>query len=209
MSTYDVATSYEAACRQLGVKSDFFNWASFCSVFNEQVGLQLSHSMTHRKNFEITHLLNVANPDLPTWWLESTDHIKKIAVTADSPWDWSEYEQRMQFYDLIFVNDKSISDHYNDPKITYLPTAYGSDARQIIVDNPAYHSDICFIGTVYPSRVPFFEAVYQYCKQTDRKFILKDAWTSTFRGTQFSGRLVIMKWLTTWTPSGITQIQRL
>jgi spore maturation protein CgeB len=172
-STMDVCRGYVDAAKRLGVPFFMFDWASFCVTLNEFIGQQVSHSMACRRDQGLTHLLSVANPDMFDWWLDSTPHLYKIAVTADSPWDWSQYEKQMKHWDLLFVNDKSISDYYKDDKIIYLPTAYGDDCKRIVVDDPNYHSDVCFIGTVYPDRVPYFEAIYKYCMAKGYKFILK------------------------------------
>lgn len=161
------------AIKRSGIPQITFDWASFSVTLNDQIGLAQSHSLAHRKDQKFTHLLNVANPDMYRWWLESADHLYKIAVTADSPWDWSQYEKQMDLWDLLFVNDKSISEYYKSDKIIYLPVAYGHDAKQIIVDDPKYHSDVCFVGTVYPNRVPYLEAILEYCQTKGYNFILR------------------------------------
>jgi spore maturation protein CgeB len=173
VSTIDVCRGYQDAMQRLGVPFGVFDWASFSTTLNDRVGLMISLGLAHRQDLGHTHLLNVGNPDMLEWWLASTPHLFKIAVTTDSPWDWSQYEKQMKYWDLMFVNDKSISDYYKSDNIIYLPTAYGHDCKRIVVDDPRYHSDVCFVGTVYPDRVPYLEAVYHYCVAKGYKFILR------------------------------------
>lgn len=98
--------------------------------------------------FTSPHLLQV---------LRSRGH-KVVLLHTESPYQDDEQLTRAQFADLNLVNDPVNLDRYREfGPAEYMPHAYREPVHYCGPGSPDLRSDLCFVGTGFPSRQRFFE----------------------------------------------------
>lgn len=82
-------------------------------------------------------------------------------VFTESPYEDDGQAPLAAFADVCIVNDPSNLDlfHEHQPNTYYLPHAYRPDVHYRRTVGPEYRSDVCFVGSAFPSRVKLLEAV--------------------------------------------------
>jgi spore maturation protein CgeB len=89
--------------------------------------------------------------------LRSRGH-KVVLLHTESPYEDEKQLPRADFADLNVLNDPTNLERF--PKGTlYIPHAYDPDRHHPTPGTERAASDFCFVGTGYPSRVEFLEAV--------------------------------------------------
>lgn len=81
---------------------------------------------------------------------------------TESPYEDSKQAQAAEYADTVVLNDpanlQSFQQHTN-PRTFYFPHSYDPDVHHPRVPDPELLSDFAFVGTGFPSRLEFFEAV--------------------------------------------------
>jgi spore maturation protein CgeB len=83
---------------------------------------------------------------------------KVVLLHTESPYEDDKQTVRAQHADLNVVNDPTNLAQFPDGSL-YLPHCYDPDLHRPAAATPDAVSDFCFVGTGYPSRAEFFEAV--------------------------------------------------
>jgi spore maturation protein CgeB len=100
--------------------------------------------------FTSPHLLQV---------LRSRGH-KVVLLHTEAPYQDDEQLARAQFADLNLVNDPVSLDRYRAlGPAEYMPHAYRPSVHYPGAGRPELRSDLCFVGTGFPSRQEFFTAM--------------------------------------------------
>ena len=87
-------------------------------------------------------------------------NFKIIMLTTESPYQDDEQMTRAQMADLVLLNDPVNIEMFREHvRAEYMPHAYRPALHHPRTGprNPELASDLCFIGTAFPSRVSFFE----------------------------------------------------
>lgn len=83
-----------------------------------------------------------------------------VILHTESPYEDDIQLQRAAVADLNLVNDPTNLDAFRAVAPTwYMPHAYRPDRHHPRLGSPEHASDFCFVGTGFPTRVAFFEAV--------------------------------------------------
>ena len=91
--------------------------------------------------------------------LRSRGH-KVVLIHTESPYEDDRQIARAAFADLNVVNDPTNLERFRQyAPAVYIPHAYDPDRHHPQPPDPDAASDFCFVGTGYPSRVDFLEAV--------------------------------------------------
>jgi spore maturation protein CgeB len=93
--------------------------------------------------------------------------LKTTGVTTaiwfvDDPYFSDDSAQIAPYYDHVFTHEMSIIPFYSDlgvSELHYLPLAASPRIFRSQRVGPAYHSDVCFIGTGFWNRIAFFDAL--------------------------------------------------
>lgn len=86
---------------------------------------------------------------------------KVVLLCTESPYEDDRQLAMAPAADVVLLNDPTNIDDYADAnkKTFYIPHGYDPDIHRPGPPDPALASDFCFVGTGYPSRVSFLEAV--------------------------------------------------
>lgn len=85
---------------------------------------------------------------------------KVVILHTESPYEDDIQLQRAAHADLNLINDPTNLDKFRAVAPThYLPHAYRPDRHYPRPGKPEHASDVCFVGTAYPSRIRFLESV--------------------------------------------------
>lgn len=96
---------------------------------------------------------------VPKWVLELTrsrGH-KVVIVHTESPYEDDRQVEMSAYADLNLLNDPTNIDRFE--RALYMPHAYDPQVHRPGPPVPGEESDVCFIGTGYPERVAWLEAV--------------------------------------------------
>jgi spore maturation protein CgeB len=84
--------------------------------------------------------------------------MRVVTILTESPYEDDNQARIAAWADVATVNDPTNLAQF--PGNThYLPHAYDPDVHSPGPVEPGYESDFCFVGTAYPERIKFFEAV--------------------------------------------------
>lgn len=85
---------------------------------------------------------------------------KIVLIHTESPYEDGKQLRRAPWVDLNVLNDPTNIDTFKAEAPTiYLPHCYDPDLHHPADPTPGYESDLAFVGTGYPSRIEFLEAV--------------------------------------------------
>lgn len=85
---------------------------------------------------------------------------KVVILHTESPYEDSRQLERAPFADLNLLNDPTNLEQFQAvSNAVYMPHAYDPDIHFPQEPDPDLRSDFCFVGTGYPSRIEFLEAV--------------------------------------------------
>jgi hypothetical protein len=168
-STKDVFDGYIDGFKSLNVPFETFEYHNIAKFFTQDIVNSLLLSKILSKENEFTHVLFVAGQCIPKWVFESKYDKKMGVIATDDPHcTIGLLHESSHVIDYYFSNELEIA-KMNDA-ITYLPTAASRTITKenMEVGNDKYKSDMCFIGSVYPSRVPILEACIAWCEKNNK-----------------------------------------
>ena len=155
-SVNDVYKGYFKAFPSLGVQCDGFDWSKLRGLMihnmMDEICISMLHSRLCRQDSAYTHVAFINCNEIPNWFLDSLPaDLVKIQISVDDPWAGWVWNNRREKYNMIFSNERLVAKKYN---VNYLPTA---DDSLLPISAPAQESksDVCFIGSLYPSRASF------------------------------------------------------
>lgn len=84
-----------------------------------------------------------------------------VLICSEEPYETDRDLARAELADLVILNDPTNLERFQavNPNTHYLPHAYDPDVHRPGPPTPDAVSDFAFVGTAFPSRVEFFEAV--------------------------------------------------
>lgn len=96
-----------------------------------------------------------------TYAIPRSRGMKMVTICTESPYEDDNQIHLGHHADMLLINDPTNLDRFREvnPNTFYVPHAYNPaiHTRRPVQDQ--YRSDVCFVGTGYPSRIEFLEAV--------------------------------------------------
>ena len=166
-ATKNVFEDYLVAFQRIGVDVTPFRMFSLMQLLSQKVMYNCLFSDIMYKCNGFTHVLFVTGTNVPPDLIDSiAPHIKVCVIGTDDPHSskhvMSAFNSHLDYY---FTNEKKMSNY--DSRFHYIPIATSST---IPTDVTMDHlSDVCFVGSVYPSRLPALERVMKWCMENDKK----------------------------------------
>jgi len=166
-ATRNVFEDYLVSFKRLGVDVRPFRMWEICKTVSQQVMHTLLFSDIALKGNNITHVLFITGTNVLPDIIESIpSHIKVGVIGTDDPHSskhvMSAFNSHLDYY---FTNEKKLSGY--DERFHYIPIATGSRIPTDITQD--HMSDVCFVGSVYPSRLPMLERIMKWCMHNGKK----------------------------------------
>lgn len=165
-ATRNVFEGYVQAFRMKGISVTTFKMYDLLAYYSPNIihALLLANICNVQNSY--THVLFVTGTNVPPHVTQSIPpHIKVGIIGTDDPHSTqivcNNFGEKIDWY---FVNEKKL--HQYNQKFHYLPI--GSTSTIPTKIEPKHISDICFIGTVYPSRYPYIERLVKWAKENDK-----------------------------------------
>ena len=187
-SVHDVFTGWYEALKELGVEVAPFNLNDRLVAFAnaladthqyDETGHPIVKNMFTEEGVfyaameGLSHALLTFWPDVVlcvsgfflnagTMQLMRMRNFKIVMLCTEAPYQDSEQLERGQLADLVLLNDPvNLGIFREHVRAEYMPHAYRPSLHHPLTGpaDPALRSDLCFIGTAFPSRVEFFEAM--------------------------------------------------
>jgi len=163
----DVYHGYLRAMQKLEIDHDGYPFHGFHQLLQPPICYSMAHSTALIKSNEFTHVMFIGGLNIPNFILESFYDIKTIVVSTEDPHCWSPMMEKLPNIDYYFTNERSIANSSRFKNVYYCPTAADDFECKKIPKNqldPKFHSDIVFIGAMYPNRRKLFEDVLPFIK---------------------------------------------
>lgn len=174
-SVADVATGWEKALRSLGVSVAPFHTGDAMTYHEKALRLSgvdeddLGQRSATMAAANLRQLCFDWWPDVvivvsaffvppETYRMLQGRGMKVAVILTESPYEDDNQVPIAEHADLAVVNDPTNLDRFPDGTL-YLPHAYDPDLHRPGPVSPDAASDFCFVGTGYPERIKFLEAV--------------------------------------------------
>jgi spore maturation protein CgeB len=111
--------------------------------------------------------------NIPSFIYDSLYHIKNVIVATEDPHSSKPLLDNLDKIDYYFSNEKSIGDDPKLKKVYYCPTAADPfECGKIPLEQlpEKYHSDILFLGALYPNRVKLLESLIPLVEANNLSF---------------------------------------
>jgi len=166
-ATRNVFEDYLIAFKKAGVDVHPFRMWEITKTLSMKVMYSLLFSDIMIKSNGITHVLFVTGTNVPKDIVESLrDDIKVGVIGTDDPhsskYVMDVFNNKLDYY---FTNEKKM-DRY-DERFHYVPIGTSSRIPTEISDK--HLSDLCFIGSVYPNRIPMLERAVHWALKNGKK----------------------------------------
>lgn len=158
----DVFHGYQNAMKGMGIEFETFPYHKFKELFSETISCHVMHSTALIKSKGCTHIMFIGGLNIPGWMFESMYHLKTVVVSTEDPHTFDPLKDRLDKIDYYFSNERSIGNSPRYKNTYYCPTAgctteCGKWPRERLEEQ--YHSDLLFLGAVYPNRVKYLESL--------------------------------------------------
>lgn len=169
----DIYNGYQNALKNLKIPFEVFPYHNVRDFFADPLCMRLIHSDILQKDKGITHAMFIGGLNIPDYLFESLYHVKSVVVATEDPHSSSPNIDRLDKIDYYFTNERSIASSGKFKNVYYCPTAgcpeeCGKFPLEAL--DPKYHSDILFLGALYPNRRKLLEAVIPFVKRNKLSF---------------------------------------
>lgn len=168
----DVYYGYVHAFEKLGVDCTVYPLHQFLQHHKEHICMSVIHSEALIKENGYTHVFFVGGLNIPTRILESfPGNIKVGVIATEDPHNFEPNLERIKVFDYYFTNERALLNK-GLPNLYYVPTAgdnvsCGALPREML--DSKYHSDILFLGAVYPNRYKMLKSLVPLVKENNLK----------------------------------------
>lgn len=169
----DVYYGYQRALKGLNIQHEAFPYHESKELLSLKVSYHLIHSTALIKDNKFTHVMFIGGLNIPPFIYDNLYHVKSVIVATEDPHTSTPLLSNLDKIDYYFSNERAIG---NDPKLEkvyYCPTAAcpfecGRLPLQQLPEK--YHSDILFLGALYPNRVKLLEHLIPLVKRHKLNF---------------------------------------
>jgi len=127
--------------------------------------------MKFKKN---THIMFIGGLNVPEFLLESLYHLKTIVVATEDPHSFDPNKnRRLPLIDYYFTNERSIGLSGKYKNVYYCATAgnpHECAKMPLEMIDKKYHSDILFLGAMYPNRKRLLESILPLVQKHNLNF---------------------------------------
>lgn len=164
----DVFHGYQKALEKLNIPYEVFPYHRFRELFSETISCHVLHSTALIKSKKITHIMFIGGLNIPPWMFESMYDLKTVLVATEDPHAFDPLKKQLNKIDYYFTNERSIAKKSKNKNVYYCPTGAcpeecGKLPRKYI--DKKYHSDLLFLGALYPNRVKILEGIIPTIKR--------------------------------------------
>jgi len=170
----DVYHGYANALKTLKIPHEEFPYHLFRHVFADEISYNVIHSTALIKSKGFTHAMYIGGmKNVPEFMLESLYHVKRVVVATEDPHSFDPNKHRLGLIDYYFSNERSIPASGRYKNVYYCPTGAcnqecGITPREYVDER--YHSDILFLGALYPNRQRVLEQIIPMVKKNGLSF---------------------------------------
>jgi spore maturation protein CgeB len=158
----DLYHGYQKALQKLEIPHDSYPFHAIC--------YSMAHSTALIKSNEFTHIMFIGGLNIPDFLLESFYNIKTIVVSSEDPHCFDPMKEKLTKIDYYFTNERSIANSGRYKNVYYCPTAACDIECQKMPKerlDSKYHSDLVFIGAMYPNRRKILEDIVPFIKENN------------------------------------------
>jgi len=176
-STADVYTGYCSALKRMGAEFEFFPTHQYLDLYSADTVWCMAIAKAVIPENHITNVFFISGVDVPVYVYETlhTHGIRVGVIATDDPHSMRPlFYERRRFIHYYLSNEKA-SLELHDQRIRYIPVAasnvipYYEKKSDLPVE---YQSDVVFVGSLYPNRIPFLEAAAEWCHAHGKKMIV-------------------------------------
>jgi spore maturation protein CgeB len=156
----DVYYGYQRAFKNIGVAYEGFPYHQFREVLSEKMCYHIAHSTALIKDNNFTHVMFIGGLNIPSFIYKNLYHIKNVIVATEDPHTSKPLLDHLDYIDYYFSNERVIGNNKNLKNTYYCPTAactFECGKLPINKLSEKYHSDILFLGALYPNRAKLLE----------------------------------------------------
>ena len=169
----DVYYGYQRALKSLNIPHEAFPYHESKELLSLKVSYHLVHSTALIKDNGFTHVMFIGGLNIPPFIYDNLYHVKSVIVATEDPHTSTPLLSNLDKIDYYFSNERVIG---NDPKLEktyYCPTAacpFECGRLPLSQLPEKYHSDILFLGALYPNRVKLLESLIPLVKRHKLNF---------------------------------------
>jgi len=170
----DVYHGYAKALKSLGIAHEEFPYHLFRHILADEMAYHVIHSTSLIKSKKFTHAMFIGGMrNVPDFMLESLYHVKSVVVATEDPHSFDPNKGRLGKIDYYFSNERSIAASGRYKNVHYASTGgcneeCGITPREYVDEK--YHSDILFLGALYPNRQKVLEQIIPMVQRTGLSF---------------------------------------
>lgn len=169
----DVYYGYRYALDKLKIPYEAFPWHHMRELIVDKHCYHIVHSTALIKEKGFTHVLFIGGLNIPDFIFNNLYHIKSVVVSTEDPHSFDPMKHRLKEVDYYFTNERSIANSDRYDNVFYCPTAGSThECGKMPIDyiEEKYHSDILFLGAMYPNRVKLLESIIPLVKRHKLNF---------------------------------------
>lgn len=163
----DVYHGYQKAMDMLKIPYESFPYHGFNQLLQPSICSSLIHSSALIKEKGFTHIMFVGGLNIPDFIFRNLYHLKSIVTSTEDPHSFDPMKVKLEYIDYYFTNERSIANSGKYSNVHYCPTAgCNFECGKIPKDqlDTRYHSDIVFVGALYPNRQKILESIIPFIK---------------------------------------------
>lgn len=156
----DVYYGYQRAFNSIKLSFEGFPFHKFREILSEKLCYHVAHSTALIKSNEFTHVVFIGGLNIPSFIYKSLYDVKNVIIATEDPHASKPLLDNLCSIDYYFSNERIIGNNKNFENTYYCPTAgcpYECGKIPINKIPEVYHSDILFLGALYPNRVKILE----------------------------------------------------
>lgn len=170
----DVYNGYIRALKSLKIPFEAYPYHLLRKVLSDEQCFNhvLANAlMKYKKN---THVMFIGGLNVPEFFLDSFYHVKTIIVATEDPHSFDPNKnRRIPIIDYYFSNERTIGVSKKYDNVYYCPTAgnpHECAKMPIEMIDEKYHSDILFLGAMYPNRRKLLESIIPFVEKHNLSF---------------------------------------
>jgi spore maturation protein CgeB len=156
----DVFYGYQRAMKSLNIAHEAFPYHQSVELLSLKMSYHLVHSTALIKDNGFTHVMFIGGLNIPTFIYNNLYHVKSVIVSTEDPHVSKPLLDNLDKIDYYFSNERTIGNDKNLKNTYYSPTAACPfECGKLPIEQlpEKYHSDILFLGAMYPNRVKLLE----------------------------------------------------
>lgn len=169
----DIYYGYTHALKQLKIPYETFPYHHFRDIASDNVCYHVMHSTALMKSKNFSHVFFIGGLNIPSYIFESLYDVKSVVISSEDPHSFDPMKNRLDHIDYYFSNERTVGNSKKYKNTYYCPTAgssheCGKFPLEILEEK--YHSDILFLGAIYPNRRKLLESIIPLVKKHNLNF---------------------------------------